>query len=145
MIPHTNVGPIFNPAPGVYTTSTWLREFFDGNVNAPVVAYLAPGNWFVDVRDCATIHVAALIDAGITNQRLWAAGQPPVHVNEILKIWRAEFPNHPVPADFDTPTQPMQHLDREASTNLLRKHAGRDWQPFRTSLIDNVKEHAKVW
>ena len=119
-------------------------RLFNGNVNAPVVAYLSPRNWFVDVQDCAVIHVAAFVDSRTASQPLWAAGQPPLHINEILKIWREALPNHSVPADFDSPAQPMQYLDREASTELLKRYAGRDWTPFKTSLLDSVKDHAKV-
>ncbi|KAK8844519.1 hypothetical protein IAR55_006365 [Kwoniella newhampshirensis] len=144
VLPHTTIGKPFNPAEGVYTTSTWLSELFDGNVKSPVVGFLAPGNWFVDVRDCAIIHVAALLDPDTNGQRLWAAGQPPVHINEILKIWREAFPNHKGAPDFDTPAQPLQFLDREASTKLLQKYAGRGWTPFKDSLIDNVKDRAKA-
>ncbi|ORY35589.1 hypothetical protein BCR39DRAFT_510931 [Naematelia encephala] len=144
VLPHMTIGQPFNPAEGVYSTSTWLNELFDGKLDSPIVGFLAPGSWFVDVRDCAIVHVGALLDTSTDGHRLWAAGQPPVHVNEVLKIWREAFPNHELPPDFDLPAQPKQNLDREASTQLLQRYAGRSWTPLKETLIDNVKNHIKA-
>ncbi|WWD22592.1 hypothetical protein CI109_107085 [Kwoniella shandongensis] len=144
VIPHMVVGKPFNPAPGVYTTSTWLEQLFNGDVNSPIVGFLNPPNWTIDVNDCAVIHVAALLDRDTDGQRLWAAGNPPVHINEILNIWRDAYPNHPIPADFDFPAGSKQILDREASTALLKRYAGKDWTPLKDSLIENVKDLARA-
>jgi len=138
VLPPLTIGRPFNPADGVYTTSTWLSELFKGDFNAPIIYFLSPGGWFVDVADAAVIHVAALLDSKTNGQRLWASGQSPVHINEILRIWREAFPNHTLPPDFDFPASPHQTIDREASTALLERYAGRQWTPLKDSLIANV-------
>ncbi|ORY22129.1 hypothetical protein BCR39DRAFT_474085, partial [Naematelia encephala] len=147
VLPHLVLGKPFNPAPGVYSTSSWLSWFFDGNVDPaknPMVQSLQPCGWFVDVRDQAIIHIAALLASDTNHQKLWAAGSPPVSINDVLDIWRKNFPDRKFPDNYPIPESgvPKFDIDREKETQLLKRYAGRDWIPLEESLLDNVKDQA---
>lgn len=99
---------------------------------------LAAPTWFVDVRDSAVIHVAALLATEVNGKRILAAGHPPNNANRILAIWREAFPRRNIVSDLGFREPERQDLDRELSTGLLRRYAGRDWLPFEKTLLDNV-------
>lgn len=142
ILPFLNAGPIFNPAPGTYSTVTWIRQFFE-NDSASVFPGLARNPaLMVDVRDVAVLHTAALLSKEVSGQRLWGGGHP-YHINEVLRIWRQAFPEKKdFPANFDYPPAPKQVIDNSISTRLLKEFEGRDWIPFEQSLLDTVKDLA---
>lgn len=133
-------GPIYNPVQAVYTTSTWLGWLFQGRTEGnPILMFLNPPCWAVDVRDTAIIHVAALLANDVNGKRLWAAGHQDIHVNDILAIWRKRFPTREIVPDFDFPKASRQDLDRTLETTLLQRYAGRDWYSLEETVVDNVK------
>ncbi|KEF58391.1 uncharacterized protein A1O9_06317 [Exophiala aquamarina CBS 119918] len=56
--------------------------------------------WFVDVRDCACLHVAALLDRGAENQGIFAFAEPYnwtyiTHLLRTLRPQNAKLPSPP--------------------------------------------------
>ena len=98
-----------------------------------------PAARFVDVRDVAAIHVAALLDETTESRRLFAAAHK-FTLNEILAVWRKEFPERKIVADVDWPKQPEVDLEQGESTELLKAFAGRDWYSFEETVIANVQD-----
>jgi nucleoside-diphosphate-sugar epimerase len=139
VLPAFVCGPAFNPGAEHSSTSSWVSSLFKGQVeNNPIMGVLAAPTWFVDVRDSAILHVAALLASDVNGQRILAAGHPPDNGNKFLAIWREAFPSRIVVSDFDLPEPERQELDRELSTSLLQRYAKRDWLPFEKTLVDNV-------
>jgi len=139
VLPHIVLGKPFNPAEGIYSTSTWLAWLFQSKLeNNPIVGFFSPPFWIVDVKDVATMHIAALIASDVNHQRLWAAGVPPTSINDVLAIWREAYPNHKLVADFDLPAPPKQELDRTKETALLERYSGHSWLPLKQTLLDTV-------
>jgi hypothetical protein len=144
VLPHIVLGAPFNPAEGVYSTSTWLSWLFNGKLeDNPIVGFFSPPFWVVDVADSAVIHVAALLAADVNNEKLWAAGQPPISINKVLAIWREAYPERKIVPDFDLPEPPKQDIDRALSTALLKRYAGRDWIPLKQTILANVQAEVK--
>lgn len=141
VLPDLVLGPASNPAPGTYSTASMLTQLFNGDSNSQAVAFLHPPARMVDVRDVAIIHFAALVDNKTDKERLWAASDAILHINEILNIYREAYPDRKdiIPKDFDFPQPPKQKTDTSKSVELLKKYAGRSWIDTKTTLLDNVK------
>ncbi|ORX37440.1 hypothetical protein BD324DRAFT_651034 [Kockovaella imperatae] len=142
VLPHMVLGKPFNPAEGVYSTSTWTKWIFEGKLdNNPGVGFWLPSEWHIDVRDVAIIHVAALLDPEVNGQRMWAAVAPPVHINELLAQWREQYPERQFVQDFDVPSPPKQNiLDNSLGQKLLEKWAGRDLISFEEMIHETIED-----
>lgn len=141
VLPDLVLGPAANPAPGPYSTASMLTQLFNGDSQSQIAAFLNPAARIVDVRDVAIIHFAALVDSQTDKQRLWAASDALLHINEILKIYREAYPDRKdiIPKDYDFPNPPKQVTDTSKSVELLKRYAGRSWIDTKTTLLDNVK------
>lgn len=140
VLPDLVLGPVSNPAPGHYSTASWLTELYNGNSSGQIVAFLNPPARIVDVRDVAIIHVAALLDESVNKERLWAAAHT-VHVDEILDIWKEAYPEKKgvLPGKIGLPQPPKQVIDTSRSDELLQKFEGRSWIDKKTTLVENVR------
>ncbi|KAH7106583.1 hypothetical protein BKA62DRAFT_805045 [Auriculariales sp. MPI-PUGE-AT-0066] len=141
ILPVNIYGPVANPTPGiVYTTHTWLNDLFLGNRESMIMRFINPAVAMVDNRDCAAIHVAALLSTEVNGQRLWASAHA-FTANQILAVWRKAFPDRDIVADFDYPVHPKVHLtDVDKSTKLLKEFTGKDWYSFEQTMIANVAD-----
>ena len=144
ILPHLNLGAPFNPAEGVYSTSTWTKWIYEGNVDPQTnvgVAFWAPTSWIINVKDCAAIHSAALIDPHTHHKRLWAAGTPPVGINEVLKIWRDEYPDRKgIPEHLDIQDPPKQGLKKGAEDALIEKYTGRTYIDLKETALQTLAD-----
>ena len=91
--------------------------------------------WFIDVQDTARLHVAALIDADIVNERIFGFAQA-YNWNDILAIIRKLRPDHKVPADLSDSSKDLSKpLPRVRAEEILKKHFGKGF----TGLEESVK------
>ena len=94
--------------------------------------------WFVDVRDTARLHVAALSDSSIKNERLFAFSEA-YNWNSILAALRRVRPDHKFPEDIpDHSRDLMNILPRARADEILRKNFGRPLIGLDESLKANV-------
>ncbi|KAH7106574.1 hypothetical protein BKA62DRAFT_805028 [Auriculariales sp. MPI-PUGE-AT-0066] len=140
VVPVGIFGPVLNPTKGVvYSSHTWLNDLFLGNRESPIVNFLNPAVAMVDSRDCAAVHVAALLSSETNGQRLWASAHH-FTANQILVIWRKAFPDRNILSDFDFPPHPkIEFTDVHKSTKLLKEFAGKDWYTLEESILANVE------
>ncbi|KAF8201171.1 hypothetical protein K438DRAFT_1965692 [Mycena galopus ATCC 62051] len=140
VLPDLVVGPIFNPTPGIiYSSHTFLNGLFLSEQKLPILNFVRPASLAVDVRDVASIHLAALLSTQTEGKRIWAAAHR-FEVNDILKIWREAFPERTFVEDFKLPPQPKITLELAQSEELLEGLEGRGWLPFKESVIANVQD-----
>ncbi|KAH7101486.1 hypothetical protein BKA62DRAFT_794627 [Auriculariales sp. MPI-PUGE-AT-0066] len=140
VLPVSIFGPVSNPTKGiVYSTHTWLNDLFLGNRESTLMQFLNPAVAMVDTRDCAAIHVAALLSTEVNGERLWASAHP-FTANQILAVWRKAFPDRNIVADFDFPVHPkIVFTDVDKSTKLLKEFSNKDWYSFEETVIANVE------
>ncbi|KAJ7232659.1 hypothetical protein B0H12DRAFT_1328044 [Mycena haematopus] len=142
ILPDYVLGPVVNPTPGAYSTHTWLNSLFLSEPEPFVLNFFKPASLAVDVRDVASIHLAALLSTSphlTGGKRIWAAAHT-FEVNDLLAIWREAFPERKFVEDFKLPPQPKITLDLAASEELLRGFEGRSWLPLKESVIANVRD-----
>lgn len=90
ILPNANFGTILGGMEAV-TTAKWVKSCYDGDIEhvkgipprellllwARVLQQLIKfTEWYVDVQDCARLHVACLINPGVQNERIFAFAAP---------------------------------------------------------------------
>lgn len=90
----------------------------------------------MSVKDVAVLHVAAILDEDIKEERIQAWGGP-FNWNDILAIMRRHYPTHKVVDDFPKPVGISTTADDKVPLKLLKKWAQQDgWK----SLEDAIRE-----
>ncbi|KII83962.1 hypothetical protein PLICRDRAFT_433447 [Plicaturopsis crispa FD-325 SS-3] len=138
VLPDTTLGPFLDPSTPQSTAAFPLAvlsgqgDRFKG----------FPTQWFVDVRDVARLHVAALTlpSTDAPGYRLWGAAEPYTW-SQIVSILRKLRPDRTnLPERFEWETAPnLSHVDNSRSSALL-KELGRDrWISLEESLKANIE------
>jgi len=93
--------------------------------------------WFVDVDDVAKLHVAALLDETVDQQRIWGATSPfsAADFQEILKEVKPDYEERDVSAF--APRVDITIVN-DASIKLLKKHYGSGFTDLKTSIKANI-------
>jgi len=129
VLPNANFGPILTGEPT--STAAWIVKLYNGDDSL----FGFPPQYYVNVRDDARLHVAALIDPSANGQRLFAfAGT--YTWNDVLAIFRKLEPNKQFLEDRDE-GEDLSEVPNQAAEELLKKHYGHGW----TSLEESVKEN----
>ena len=92
----------------------------------------------VNVRDTARIHVAALIDPEVENERIMAFAFP-CDWNAILACLRELFPEKTFPKDFKDAPKDLSDLDNSRGAHLLTEFGRPGWTSIMESVRDNTK------
>ncbi|KAF7377594.1 Aldehyde reductase 2 [Mycena sanguinolenta] len=137
ILPDMVFGLVFNPAPGHYSSN--LNALFLSEPEPFTLKFLKPACFAVDVRDVASVHLAALLSMQTEGKRLWAAAHT-FELNDLLRTWREEFPHRTFVEDFKLPPHPKVTLELAESEKLLEEFEGRTWLPFKETIIANVQD-----
>ena len=97
-----------------------------------------PSPRMVNVKDTARIHVAALIDPEVENERIMAFAYP-CNWNAILACLRELFPAKDFPKDFKGAPRDLAELDNSRGAHLLKKFGRPGW----TSMLESVRDNTK--
>ena len=93
----------------------------------------------MNVRDAALIHVAALLDPEVRNERILAYAAP-FTWNEILAIMRRARPDQSaIPEDIPNEGKDLSKVANARGEELLRAFGRPGW----TSLEDTIKENVR--
>jgi hypothetical protein len=76
--------------------------------------------WFINVRDDARLHVAAMLDASLSTERFFAFAEPYNWI-DILAVIRELRPGRQVPEDFPNLPRDLSTVDNELGKELLKK------------------------
>ncbi|KAL7786974.1 hypothetical protein V8C37DRAFT_391375 [Trichoderma ceciliae] len=133
------VGTVFGPRMHKRqnpSSGAWIWALYNGDIT--------PTNWldasiFVDTRDVAIIHVAALLDPSIENTRLPAWGTE-FFWNDVLAILRKQMPEREFPADLDIARVPRMTADTAQAKEALKEWGGQDdFISLEKSVMDTLK------
>ncbi|KAL1297577.1 hypothetical protein AAFC00_006142 [Neodothiora populina] len=87
-----------------------------------------PPQWMVNAGDTARLHVAALTDPTIVNERIFAFGEA-YNFNDILQLLRVLRPKHDFPIDSGDYGRDFTHVvPRERAEEILVKHFERGFK-----------------
>ena len=136
VLPNTVLGEILDPAHQDGSTAALVVGLYTGQPS--VWSGLQPQH-YVNVKDVARLHVAALILPGVEGERLLGYAHPFSHTS-ILDILRKDEPGKQFPADPEGEGKDVSEVDSARSEELIKKlKGGQGW----TSLEETVRENVK--
>jgi nucleoside-diphosphate-sugar epimerase len=130
VLPDANFGSLLKESDS--STGSWIVDFYNGK-DYP---FDFPPQWFVDVRDDAKLHVAALVDPACDGQRIFAFAQP-YNWNDILAIFRKLEPDKSFLVDREQ-GRDLSEVPNGEAEELLKKHYGHGWTSLEESIRQNV-------
>ena len=90
------------------------------------------------MQDNARLHIAALTDSDIKNERIFAFTDP-FTWNEILDVLRTLRPNHKLPQYQSNNDKDMSKvLKKDRAEEILSKHYGKKLALLEETLRDNI-------
>ncbi|KAK3347289.1 putative NAD dependent epimerase/dehydratase [Lasiosphaeria hispida] len=119
----------------VDSAGAWLKQLYDGD---RVALTSTPAMYTVDVKDAAQLHVAAVVDPEVKNERLqaWASN---TNWNGLLAIMRRQYPDRKFIDDLPGLGELSVTSDFTQPLGLLKKWAGQDgWKSLEETVADNM-------
>ncbi|KFY24850.1 hypothetical protein V493_04994 [Pseudogymnoascus sp. VKM F-4281 (FW-2241)] len=132
ILPDANFGAVLYTGVRM-STGSWIRDVLAGNVD--FVKGLPPA-WYINVADTGRLHVAALVNTQVKNERIWGFAQP-FTWNGILAILRRLYPGKTLPEDLLASEVSRMSVPNKRGEQLLKEMFNNGW----VSLEDSVKEN----
>ncbi|RAK84428.1 NAD(P)-binding protein [Aspergillus costaricaensis CBS 115574] len=129
---------------GHASSSGWPAAIFRNQFDQvwPFLQHIIPtGAYCVDVKDVALLHVAGLTHPEVTNERLFAFGNP-FTWHEVVSIFQKAFPDREFPDELPRADK-MLHYDigpDARAQDLLRVMGKPGWSTLEDTLIANVPD-----
>jgi nucleoside-diphosphate-sugar epimerase len=93
---------------------------------------------YVDVRDVALLHVAAVIDPELKSRRLYAWAHNYTW-NDVVEVMRKLYPEKKFMDDFKDMKGSSARVDNEVSEALLKKWGQHGWTSLETCIKDTLE------
>ncbi|KAF7509703.1 hypothetical protein GJ744_007574 [Endocarpon pusillum] len=135
VLPNTVLGEILDPKNQDGSTASLVTGLYTGEKG--YWGSLPPSH-FINVKDVACLHVAALLLPGVEGERLLGYAKP-FSQTEILEILRRIEPEKQFESDPEGEGRDISEVDNARSEELVRKLTGEGW----TGLEETVKENVK--
>lgn len=93
---------------------------------------------YIEVRDTALLHVAALLDPGVQNERILGFAAP-FTWRKILGIMRKERPDAKLPEDYPAEGEDIMKVANARGEALLRSLGQPGYASLETAIKENLK------
>jgi len=145
VLPSTTFGGILNPEKqGIPSTAGFLQMFYNAQKVEDVqfaMAFVKPG-WYIDVIDTARLHIAGLVDPGVTNERLYGfAGD--FTWDDILAIFRELEPEKTFLKAFGMERDRVDLRPRGRADEVLKECFGQGFKSLKDTVTENVESFTK--
>jgi nucleoside-diphosphate-sugar epimerase len=132
VLPNCNFGPsLAYEKQGHPSTGGWAKALYEGDVS--MISSIPP-QYFIDVRDTAKLHIAALLDTDTANERLWGFAEP-FNWNTVLSIFRKLWPQRKFIDDMPNLAWDESILPTESALKALKHVFGQEeWVKLETTL-----------
>ncbi|CZT46219.1 uncharacterized protein RSE6_06620 [Rhynchosporium secalis] len=132
LLPRANFGIVFDPEYQGFSSPTgWLKSLFDGEITFH--NFVTP-EFAIDTIDCARLHLSALLDTTVENQRLFGYAEPYTW-NEILAIFRRLYPDRNFMDDLVDAGRDLTTVTNKRAAEVLRRFG----KPGFTTLEESIK------
>lgn len=120
VLPNFAVGPLLNASQGG-STSVWVTGLYNGDEELTERVRKFPPQYNVDVRDVARVHVAALLEPDVENERLFAFAEP-FNYSRVVDILRTIDPSRQeYPPPVENEGHDLSTVDTSRSVELLKR------------------------
>ncbi|KAL8763274.1 MAG: hypothetical protein Q9203_007427 [Teloschistes exilis] len=134
VLPDLNIGTILHEQQRASTGECIRSIYRDGDMT---MAKMFPPAWMVNVRDTARLHVAAMIDPDVVDERILAYAYP-YNFNDILAILRESYPAKEFPADLEGVGKVTGSVENGPGAELLKRFGQSGWTGLEESVRENV-------
>ena len=136
VLPNYVMGEILDPRQAA-SSGGLIRAAWEGQ-EVPIFASL-PSQYMVDVKDVGRLHVAALVEPDVQNERLFAFSQL-YNYNEVMSLLRKLGPDRNIPKNNDDESRDLSIIDTKRSIELLQRMS----RPGFTSMEESIKENLGI-
>ena len=133
ILPNSTFGQIFS-AQQPASSGGLIRKAYCGDIT---FLKNLPPQWMVDVKDTARLHVAALIDPEVENERILGFAYP-FKCNDILACLRRLYPDREFPHDIEDDSMDLSKVDNRRGEELLKKFGRPGWTGLEESIRENT-------
>ncbi|OAX81997.1 hypothetical protein ACJ72_03657 [Emergomyces africanus] len=134
VLPNANFGKVLSPkCEGFPSTAGWVKAVWEGFKGKYADQVFNKPQYYVNVRDNALVHVAALIYADVRGERLFAFAQP-YNWNDILAVMRKLYPDREFIDDLPDLGRDLSKVSSQGAEDLLRRISGRAWIDFEQTI-----------
>ena len=136
VLPDTVLGEILDPVHQDGSTAGLVTSLYAGGESWWKTL---PPQYFINAKDIARLHVAALILPGVEGERLLGYAKPFSHT-EILEILRKIKPDKQFESAPEGEGRDVSNVDNRRSEELVNKmKGGEGWTSLEETVKDNVK------
>ncbi|KAL8721136.1 MAG: hypothetical protein Q9225_002119 [Loekoesia sp. 1 TL-2023] len=135
VLPNWNIGTILSDRQSASSGGLVKAIYETGEVGDFTKSF--PPQWMVNVQDTARLHVAALVDSSVKNQRILAFAQP-FNFNDVLACLRELYPSRSFSGDIESLGRDLSKLDNSQGAELLKRFGRDGWTSLKESVKDNV-------
>jgi nucleoside-diphosphate-sugar epimerase len=136
VLPNYAMGEILDPRQRG-SSGGLIRAAWEGQ-EVPIFASL-PSQYMVGVKDVGRLHVAALVEPDVQNERLLAFSEPYTY-NEVMSMLRKLGPDRNIPKDKDDESKDLSIIDTKRSIELLQRMG----RPGFTGMEESIKENIGI-
>ncbi|KZT58657.1 NAD(P)-binding protein [Calocera cornea HHB12733] len=133
ILPDVNWGPLLYGKEAL--TPSWITNLLRGDGSGLFLPALT--EWYIDVRDCAKLHVLSLAGGALTGQRVWAAAGP-FGWNQVLAILRKNFPAVADKIPGDVAASPLEPCPWKIDNAPATKALG-GWIGLEKSVVETAR------
>lgn len=139
VLPNVNIGKSVGGMP-LSSTGTFVPKLLAGDASG----LFFPAQHFVNVRDCAKVHIAALLEArshseSTREKRLFAMAAP-FNWNDVLETIRKLRPEASVIDDLLALGRDLSILPNGQAEEMLKKWYGHGWTSLEESVRQNIED-----
>jgi nucleoside-diphosphate-sugar epimerase len=142
VLPNANTGTVLDVRhQGFPSTVGFFKMIWDDDFEK--LTDMFPPQYFVDVQDCARLHVAALLLPEAKGERIFAFASAFTY-NEILSAFRKAAPGHNFPKDLQRVDKHLTTVPNGRAEELLRKVGRKGWTSLDESLENMVPAYEQA-
>ncbi|KAL9613932.1 MAG: hypothetical protein Q9167_001546 [Letrouitia subvulpina] len=136
VLPNTILGEILDPKNQDGSTAALVTGLYTGVKN---MWHGLPPQYFINAKDVARLHIAALLLPGVEGERLLGYATP-FSQTEILEILRRIEPEKKFQNDPEGEGRDLSEVDNSRSEELVKKlKDGEGWTDLETTVRENVR------
>ncbi|KAI0169146.1 aldehyde reductase [Hypoxylon sp. FL1284] len=136
VIPNANIGPPLDAAhQATRSTVNWIAALL--HMSERLHPDQLPGfrpQHYVDVRDDAAVHVAALVYADVAGERLFAFSAP-FNWSDLLRIAKKNFPDRRFGDEIPGEGKDLSKVANERAEQLLERLTGHGWRSLEDAVV----------
>ena len=136
VLPNTNFGEVLSDKQPA-STGAWIPTIYNAGSTFPAQLAQIPPMWMINVKDTARLHVAALLDPEVENERIMGFAER-YNWNAILAVLRKLVPGKTFPEDLKDCPRDLMKVPNERGAELLRRLGREGWTGLEESARENI-------